>query len=144
MEILEIDDREVVVTSTETKAPAGCLAAANLKYDTVQDILPELHETHQRYFGDVVACIDGDSPYRSVRVEFTANELSAEKMYNILSELIVQANALHAQRMIERSKRAHPSSGFSLSVVTDDNENNKPKRSKKTSMRATPRNRLRR
>lgn len=141
METIEIDDREVVVTTVETRAPAGCLAAANVLYRSIEDIIPELHEAHQRHFGDMIACIDADDPYRTVRVEFTVSEMSPEKMYTIISELIVQADALHRQRMIERSKLNHPSAPRTELTLMPDAT---PKSKKSAPMRATPRNWLRR
>ena len=125
-------DREVHVTAIESKAPSGCLAAMNILREDVENVIPEIHEVHQMYFTDLIACIDTDSPRRAVRIEFMANEMEAERMKNIFTELLVQAYALHEQRMIARSKRNHPTAKRQLIAVPDSSE--KPKKKAKHHM----------
>lgn len=142
MEIFEVDGHEIVIKSTEVQAPSGCLCAVNVERSCMEHAIPELHEVHQRHFDDLIASISSDSTHLPVRIEFTLNSMSSDTMLNIVAELFVQAFALHKQRQIERSKRAHPSSGARASAPTSPKVGSTKKEAAK--LRAVPRLRYKR
>lgn len=115
LEPLEIEGWEIPIGPCERKAPQGHCAAIHVEYSSIHELLPYVHEAHLRHFGDIISFIDDTDPSRKVRIEFTVTEMGMRKMETIVSELFVQAIAMHDQR--ESSRRMHPSTGIDSTLA---------------------------